>query len=232
MNKYLEYGIIFLSGAAVGGVISWFVAKRKFENLADKEIAEAREFYINRIREQYGVDVRAKKSIAEESAKEKPKEIDRVDYLAKKQDTEEIDYTTYYQNKKSVSAAVDLAEMEYPVEGDENEEESYNYRDGKRDSEELNSRTDIELISPESFAVDYSQFDKETLFYWTEDETLSDERDEIIDDADRIVGDCLAQSGIMYDDTPKAVIYVRNYDLGTDYEIQKIVGSFKENVVD
>jgi hypothetical protein len=42
----------------------------------------------------------------------------------------------------------------------------------------------------------------------------------------------LAQSGIMYDDTPKAVIYVRNYDLGTDYEIQKIVGSFKENVVD
>lgn len=232
MNKYLEFGIIFLSGAAVGGTISWIVAKRKFEKLADKEIAEAREFYINRIREQYGVDVRAKKSVDEKVVEEKPEGLDRVDYLAKRSDIEEIDYTAYYPNKKKPSGAVDLAEMEYPVEGDENEEESYNYRDGKRDTEELNNNDGVELISPESFAVDYPQFDKETLFYWTDDETLSDEQDEIVDDIKRVVGNCLEQSGIMYDDTPKAVIYVRNYDFGTDYEIQKVVGSYKENIVD
>lgn len=219
-----KYAIIFCSGAAVGGLATWMSLKRKYEELADKEIAEAREHYANKIREKYGEEKPVEKVV-----EEKHSVIDRTDYISERgRDVESIDYTVYYDNRKRI----DPAEMESPVEGDSEEEEHLRYRDGARISSQLNEDSGIEIITPESFAVDYRQHEKETLFFWADDEVVSDENDELVDNLDRVVGNAIETSGLKYDDTAKSVIYIRNFDLGTDYEIQKVAGSYKESHID
>lgn len=222
----LKEAIIFVGGAAIGSGVTWFAVKRHYENLADKEIEEARKHYQEKVAEAYGKE-RVKKILTEQP-EEKIQSVSMVDYAKKIQSDEGIDYTKFYANKKRV----DPAEMEYPVEGDSEEEEHRNYIDGKRMSEESAENFGIELITPESFAVDYPQHDKETLFYWMDDETLSDENEQIIDNWKVVVGDCISQSGLPYTDTTIGVIYIRNFDLGTDYEIQKVAGSYKETIAD
>lgn len=223
--QIIKESIIFLGGASLSGVITWHFTKRYYENLSEKEIKEAREHYQNKVAESYGKEKKVVKKV-EKKPEEKIESM--VDYAKKIQSDEGIDYTKYYANKKKV----DPAETEYPTEGDSNEEEHYDYIDGKRMTEESTKNFGIEIITPESYAVDYPQHEKETLFYWMDDETLSDENEEIIDNWKAVVGDCIAQSGMGYTDTTVGVIYIRNFDLGVDYEIQKVAGSYKETIVD
>lgn len=78
------------------------------------------------------------------------------------------------------------------------------------------------------------EFDKITITYFEGDNTLCDERDEILDDIEGLVGsDSLSQFGVKSDDPN--VVYVRNEKLKIDFEIVldpqnygEIVGGFRE----
>lgn len=224
MTTNIKYAIIFVSGVAIGSGITWIALKKKYEDLAEKEIAEARNYYQNKVKSIYKGEPEKHKKV-DQKPTELIRERSTIDYSADKKNKTVVDYTKYYDKKP------DPAEMEYPVEGDSNEEEHLNYRDGKRDSEEAAALHGIIAISPEEFAVGFTNHEKITLFYWMDDDTLSTEEEELIDDPARVVGDCLETTGFKYSDSDVDVIYVRNFDLGCDYEVQRFPSSYAEQIM-
>ena len=80
------------------------------------------------------------------------------------------------------------------------------------------------IITVESFEDEYAQFDKVTLYFYYFDGVLASEDEELIDNVDDVVGDALDKYG--FRDSDERYIYVRNFNLSTDYEIIKVMAAF------
>lgn len=142
----------------------------------------------------------------------------------------------------------DPAEMESPGEESEENSAKGGEKDGMSDiseefletepvltrnesagmtlTEEMRGGKAPKIISYESFCNDYPQFDKETLYFYTEDNVLATEEEEEVEDISRVVGDALEKYGFSSND--ERTIHVRNMSFGTDYEIIKVWGSFRD----
>lgn len=60
MDNFVKQCIIFVSGAAIGGVCTWIGVKAYYENKADSEIDECKEMYENKereLRERYSIEI-------------------------------------------------------------------------------------------------------------------------------------------------------------------------------
>jgi hypothetical protein len=100
-------------------------------------------------------------------------------------------------------------------------------------SEEANNVYDRSLpyiISVEEYNEGCKQYDKLTISYYEEDDTLADEGEEIIENPEEIVGeDTLERFGEDSDDPD--IVYVRNEKLQIDYEIILMHKSYSETVL-
>ena len=87
------------------------------------------------------------------------------------------------------------------------------------------------IISVEEFMDDLPVYDKITLTYFEDDDTLIEEKDEsVIDNADEIVGDDnLLKFG--YDPRDKDSIHVRNERLECDFEVTRDERSYVEVIL-
>lgn len=86
------------------------------------------------------------------------------------------------------------------------------------------------VISRDSFENEYQDFHKESLVYFEDDDVLSDEKDEIIFDREKVIGiEALNSFGEGSDD--EDIVYVRNLSLSIDYEVVREHQSYKENVL-
>ena len=164
-------------------------------------------------------------------------------YSGEDESHEVRDYTKFH------STGVDPAEMESPSERDGDEymdedeealrereedvatgnlvtEENENYIRGEEMTESLSyvPGRKPKIISAESFENEMRHFDKQQLYYYVGDETLATEEEEIIRNVDQVVGDALDKYGFREND--ESIIYVRNLDFSTDYEIEKVYSRF------
>lgn len=113
------------------------------------------------------------------------------------------------------------------LDGEEDEdEEDENEAAGRRISAEIESGKKPKLIKIEDFTSGCEYHDKVTLYYYIEDDILATEEEEMIDDRERLVGDCLTKYGFV--DNDEKTIYVRNTALSTDYEIVKVWSAFSD----
>lgn len=80
------------------------------------------------------------------------------------------------------------------------------------------------LIDGDEFRNESPVFDKETLFYYLEDGTLTDSDEEVVAVPSNLVGDHLDA----FEDDEVAAIYIRNHETEADYEVLAINGSFAE----
>lgn len=95
------------------------------------------------------------------------------------------------------------------------EEYKYAHEEAKKGESEQMSFDKPYVISPDEF--DENGYETETLYYYT-DGVLADELDNVIEDADELIGlDSLNTFGQYEDDS----VFVRNDELETDYEILK-----------
>ena len=60
--------------------------------------------------------------------------------------------------------------------------------------------------------------------YYTEDDLLVTEENEVIEDVQRLIGDALTKYDFAKND--EKVIFVQNFELNTVYEIEKVWGSY------
>jgi hypothetical protein len=120
---------------------------------------------------------------------------------------------------------IDHAEREHPLDDDEEEYRKY---------EEMSFKSKESIMKPhvitlEEFAEEMDNYDKLTIYYYEDDDTLADEDEQIIEDIANIIGDeALSRFGDGSDDPE--VVYVRNDKLEIDYEVIRLSKSYAETV--
>lgn len=87
------------------------------------------------------------------------------------------------------------------------------------------------IISDIEFSEEYKDHDKITLWYYEKDNVVVDDREEIVDEVEYVLGDDSLQAFESEDSPSQNSIYVRNEKTGADYEVIRIFGSFPENVL-
>jgi len=238
VNAYIKYGLIFIGGAAVGGGIGWFVTKKKYEKTIGVLIDE-REWYEKRYEEDKELIEKAEKMIYEaEDTEEDVEEDSHDDNLVCAGERAVESYTERMNRRKEDllrperaqydRGAVDVSGgMQYDRGADRISYNSFSKQKIVEDTEEKevdevrlkqnddDPRDDIYVISAEQFAHERIGFDKVTLYWWELERILSEEDMAILDVPDILGTGWEGKIGT----EEKDVVYVRNENLETDYEV-------------
>lgn len=76
----------------------------------------------------------------------------------------------------------------------------------------------------------FTEFNKNTLIYYEDDDTLATDRDEVVTEVEKLIGSsALTNFGNMSGN--KDTVFVRNVKLSSDFEIVREQGSYKEVVL-
>lgn len=206
MNKNILFGLIgFLVGAGAGILTT----KRYFEKKADAEIEEMRGYFENEKNQIYADFNDALGYSGEEVNPEQPaqnqEEIEEVKKKLADNNTRTVNYAEMYKKKEEDS-----------YEGSKSEEMNNEY--------EKNKDRPPRIISYEEAGNLGANIRTETLFYYTDNNTVADEDDNVIEDWPRLLGDCLTKYDFVNSD--ETLIFVMNYELGVCYEVEKILDEF------
>ena len=202
----LKSVLIFSCGVAVGATAMFFSLRERYQKEINDEAEELRAYYYERF-ERKGKGLEKNEKEESEESKEKESDISKVK-----------EYTNSDKYEEMEEAYERLREKEHP-------EEDKDYYEGAARSEEITKNSKPKIIKKDSFD-DYPHHDKQTLFYYTEDDTLATEEDQIVDDIESLVGDALTKYG--FKDNTDDFVYVRNCGIGTDFVIEKVYGSFSK----
>lgn len=82
------------------------------------------------------------------------------------------------------------------------------------------------IISAEAYGELPAHIDKEVLYFFAQDEMLTDDNEEPVEEPERLVGDSLTKYG--FNESDEMIIFVMNYNLDTCYEIQKLDSSWMD----
>lgn len=185
---------IFAAGALAGAAVAARMVRDKYQQEAEEEIAEMRDYY-RELRKNAKTPDEDKMLEEDENGKEEKEENDKNEY-------DEIvkNYTNYTQYLSKAAAKY------FDTETKENK---------KEEKEEKEERTDYEpfIISAEEFGEDPG-YDTATLTYY-KDKVLTDDLDDVIDYS--VAGE---ENLKIFDEYPDCkAIYVRDDIYMVDYEI-------------
>lgn len=244
--------ITFLFGAAVGGstaaLITYRLTVNKWEVIADERVKSMQE-YVDELRAKdeagellsqlnYSSDQEIRDGEKNDKSEQSSCEVEVSGGVG---DTGNhragaIDYTSFYQKEYPKMMAEREAPSE-PIDPDdtdidpETDAEDVLSRHNRRIQEMLErnqgDKAKPKIIRASEFD-EYEFHDKVTLYYHTEDGVLSTEDGEIVDDVEAYIGDALTKFGYA-DNDDEEVIYVRNINRGTDYEVAKVYGSYEDD---
>ena len=250
MNKHLHLTLGFVTGVAVGAsVMSLYLNRKHGEKLdilkeewlkpiedftdfvEEPEDNEDQEEFVKIVSGNYVSDeensIVIDSEIAKSPVRDASKEINNKHTP--------VDYTTFVENRKAVD---DIAkgQLSMSIQDDG----SFVFKEhGKEDAEVIDiydeevqnpkivGKSGIEVIHDEEMYGDddYTYYEKLTLMYYDDDHTLTDDSDIPIDDIYKLVGDNLD----LFED--QDVIYLRNHDLETDFEVVRIENSYSKSVL-
>lgn len=137
------------------------------------------------------------------------------------------DTCSWYDPEVGYCSLVEESVNEYDVcsdwkdvnEVDSSDEEAFN-------EHQKNKNKSPRIISEEAYSNLSPSIDQKTLYFYTEDEVLTDENEEMLDDPETFVGDALTKYG--FNESDEMIIFVMNYALDTCYEIQKIEANWTD----
>lgn len=188
--------VIFASGVGIGLGIGWIFCRKKMAE-KDEAMDELRKYYLEKQLGENNLDK------AKEWANGTEKELEEYHRIAERM-ARRMDETTII-----LDAADERKEEKEMAEAESPEEEE---------------PTNPYLISEDEYINDKNEYEKISLTYFTIDDTLADDCDEIVDVEETISTDIFNQISEAEDGD----YYVRNNTLQTDYEIMKVDQSYKE----
>lgn len=117
-----------------------------------------------------------------------------------------------------------MAEMESPPEDEEDED------DDEDDEDDISDRRkgDHYMITPGEFCNTRTYYEKISLNYFCVDDVVADDRDEIMDNVEHILGNIKEAFHSPYVGN---VVYIRNENLEADYEITLVDSSYRKEVL-
>lgn len=251
MNKWIERGLIFIAGAAVGVAGSYKFLEKKFEKVLENEIEDIRSHYRSRITNlvTFNMENSANKDNSQDGNENK--ESSKHDSPEKEEYENSIengtDYTGYVKRTKPntvigttkskmesikdeldrVSKAVhdnDFDEHMADRESPEEDEPDIFEEESQRRNDEIEQAKN-DGVKP--YAITRSEYMNQKEWYeklsWNlyNDDIVTDERDELVLAAEDRLGDDLIESFGVDPDQPN-VAYIRNEAIGTDFEVSRI----------
>ena len=199
MNKTVIGIISFAAGAAIGSVATWMLVKNKYEQIAQEEIEEVREVYMNAIRKTEEVD-----DEHEESAP-----VNEAPKVAELKSYNDVVKESGYINYGNITEA----EVEEMVKEKTKEivEECNDIL--KKTEDKVNNKPYV--IHPDEFGDEYNVV---TLVCYNDKVVTTYDTGEVLTDeeVEKLVGlDSLSRFGEYEEDS----VFVRNDSLNVDYEI-------------
>lgn len=215
MNKNLFIGLFGIAAGIAAGVLG---TKKYFEKKADAEIEEMRQYYEEEKKQLCADFNNALGYAAEEGEEVNPKnpsdqnreEIEAAKKKLAENNARTVNYAEMYKSKNE--------EEPDPYEGSKSEEMNEEY--------DKNKNRPPRIISYEEAGNLASHIRADTLFYYTENDVVTDEDGNVIEDYPRLLGDCLDKYDFSTSD--ETLIFVMNYELGVCYEVQKIMDEYIE----
>lgn len=254
MNKErILYVVSFLAGALSAGVVVSLSAKKKYEALMAENQAAAEEFvqiqiehskkevkewadayitealvngYMKESNSPYDEEEKKPLNITEKPPLESLTSKDfGIVWPANPEKIVE-DWDRANPEEKEVYAESDHPHDDEPDEEDEEEE----VEQPELPPFEKKKIKPIELITSDEFFDTENTHEKITLVYYEGDDTLADERDGIIPNANAVIGpDAVDNFGEGSDDPN--VVYVRNNKSSCDFEVVRNTGSYSKEIL-
>jgi hypothetical protein len=224
--------LVFLAGIGAGAIGTYFLMRDQYETVVEEEEIEPGETSDEHVPGESNItDDMTKTDLITDSDNDEisvTKEgIEEKKVLVHRQSRYNKMVRRYDKIAHGDRNSDDPSELEHP----EDDEEDYDK--GERMTNEANriySKGSPYIISLEEFSDEAPNYDKSTIYYYADDNTLSDENEEIITDVISIVGDQALYSFGDRSEDPE-IVYVRNEKLQIDYEIVCLNKSYSETVL-
>lgn len=233
MNKeLLIYSGLLTVGLGAGFGGGYLLARKRYQAFADAEIADVKERYAK---------IAAEKPTLEELAAEKGYVIPEAP------SAKDLGYIPGESNPTNGSTFVevpgDVTRVRTEYIDVEAEKEQRQYEEARAEVNVFDTESDEVafqqselhpyLISVGSWHdPDADTQEKVTLIYYEADQTLADEADTIIQDIEGLIGSkALTFFGPRSRAEDDDIVYVRNIPTGSDYEIHRKKGSYREIVL-
>ena len=245
----------FVGGVAVGGIATYFGMKARFEKHTNDVIREYREYSNGRIQKaqnELNKIIASDKLDEEEYKKKVASEPEFEDYTAySHNNTSEDDNGPSrgiseplkgisVDSAKAIKADMDalsrdvhdcdfdahMAEREAPEEDISEYDKALEFDDQMHEEAVALGYSDFpRMISASEMLNQKQWYSKVTLTYYAGDDVLADDQDEPIEDPEDIIGEHFKEFFGTNEDEPD-VIYVRNDDRESDYEVAKVETSY------
>lgn len=205
--------LIFAAGAALGAGITYKIVEEKFQRQTQEDVEDVKRYFnneyekrVNEMKEELGIVVIEDEEDISEGLKEAA-DLTRYDGILNKEGYREED------------------------ENDEEEEEfPSKYYDTTINPKPPFPRKPAYVISLDEFVNGEENYDKITLTYYVDDNTLADETESDIEDIEDMIGPkALSSFGLASDDPD--VVYVRNDRVEVDYEVIRQFASYQGTVL-
>lgn len=148
-------------------------------------------------------------------------------YYEKQIDNYEKEIETFMEDAKTLQEKLQKEQDSYEEAKKKYEKIEKEEHEEKVEVDNFNKDAEIYPISLQQFDNEANEgFDRLTLYYYEEDDTLADENEEIISNAEEIVGDSL-----LYFDNDDNAIYIRNNKIGALLEVLVVHGSYARDVL-
>lgn len=213
MKKHLPLIATAVASAAIGGVIGYKYAERQlvraFEERLDQETLAMRRLYGAIKKEQVATEEALDEIEAELNSTPPEVQVLLDEYAGEKKDP------VAYHKIKTSDVKVANKEKELFVRPVFQQDEN---------------RGPIHVISLQEYEENEPSYQQETLTWYAGDETLTDVREDIIEDYTNIIGEhALSRFGDVSED--ENVVHVRNNVLMVDYEILRSPGTYQQDVL-
>lgn len=215
MKEVLLFGI----GLAIGAVSGILACKEHYKKKYSKYVEELEAYYEEidcyaRVHHDEDNEVNPEEEETPAGGRMSKKERAEIKEKLNTNWTKTTDYAGMYNKSKDDqnNDAVDEVSAK--------EEEMF-------DEKEKNKTKPPRIISAEDYSNLGPGIDQETLWFYTYDEALTDDNNEVIEDPERFVGDALTKYNFI--DSDEINIFVMNYELNTCYDIQKVEASWTDS---
>lgn len=240
--KLFKYILVFTVGAGVGGLVTNQILKNKYSEMAENEIDEVRTYYREKMREVEDKAYKEARKMVElleenESTEKKDDNVEedeeetKKDFNKRRKETkrERVDYAAMFKEQSKPGS--DPAESEHPEDDDEDEDLQIFTEAESENNLKQRIADDIPyIITQEEFSNEMLFYDKSTITYYSVDDVLVDENEEMISDVDSTVGDTALTSFGEGSNDPD-IVYVRNEKISTDFEVIRVFKSYSKDIL-
>ena len=160
MSKGL-YSLTFILGAAVGSVVTWYLVKDKYEQLANEEIESVKEVFTRRAEKK--METKTEKKPEGIHVKTKP---NIMEYAAR---LSEEGYTNYAKEEKR-EVKIEPDELPYIISPDQYDDEmdydkvSYVYYADGVLADETDEIVEADGVVPTDFADHFGEYENDTVY--------------------------------------------------------------------